>query len=200
MSAVVLAGLMARKGIGIDKACMSSPLPFSCTEPLLGESCCDSNLGPHATPLLLSLPGQVLLTASCEWLLQTRAELWERSGKAPASGPHADGFHRDLALFRRLAQNSPDLQLKVTGTGISFAAIEMAMNAPPCKNLFTGAPLRSPSDVCWCVLLCSLGTVYTGGRSGQQERDVCMQQSRGTKCLFICTALALVRGGAPSLQ
>lgn len=62
---------------------------------------------------LANATSQVLLTASCEWLLQTRAELWERSGKAPASGPHADGFHRDLALFRRLAQNSPDLQLKL---------------------------------------------------------------------------------------
>lgn len=62
---------------------------------------------------LASATSQVLLTTSCEWLLQTRAELWERSGKAPASGPHTDGFHRDLALFRRLAQNSPELQLKL---------------------------------------------------------------------------------------
>lgn len=62
---------------------------------------------------LANATSQVLLTASCEWLLQTRAELWERTGKAPASGPHIDGFHRDLALFRRLAQNSPNLQLKL---------------------------------------------------------------------------------------
>lgn len=62
---------------------------------------------------LANATSQVLLTASCEWLLQTRSELWERTGKAPASGPHIDGFHRDLALFRRLAQNSPNLQLKL---------------------------------------------------------------------------------------
>lgn len=56
---------------------------------------------------------QVLLTTSCEWLLKTRSELWERGGKPATAGPHADGFHRDLALFRQLAQNSLELQLKL---------------------------------------------------------------------------------------
>ncbi|XP_064481949.1 sterol regulatory element-binding protein 1-like isoform X2 [Ornithodoros turicata] len=56
---------------------------------------------------------QVLLMTSCEWLLQTQMELWERSER-PSGGPLAQGFHRDLSLFRRLAQNMPQFQLKLT--------------------------------------------------------------------------------------
>ncbi|CAN8006418.1 unnamed protein product [Ixodes hexagonus] len=56
---------------------------------------------------------QVLLVCGCEWLLQTYAELWELGGGAPAGAALAEGFRRDLALLRRLAQEQPRLQLKL---------------------------------------------------------------------------------------
>lgn len=56
---------------------------------------------------------QVLVQSGCEWLLQTRAQLWERGARGPPGAALAEGFRRDLTLLRRLAQDAPHLQLKL---------------------------------------------------------------------------------------
>lgn len=66
--------------------------------------CASSGMNPSS---------QVLVQTGCEWLLQTRAQLWEQGTRGPAGVALAEGFRRDLALLRRLAQDAPQLQLKL---------------------------------------------------------------------------------------